>query len=400
MKKLIALALSIFITQTCVAQVKIIAWLAPGVSPQQLASLFPVTLTDFSTDGPFALYTPLPGFNGEQIESDMVQSGLVQLAEDDLETEAPENKGAGKGGTIGAVFDPNALRNENKGLLTQINARVRLSGLSFRTVRIGVLDTGVPLTNLYIRARIDAGIAIAKDRQDWFDRPSGVDSNGNGTADDALGHGSMVAGVLLQMAPQSRLVVARVADADGIATAWNIVKGLAFACSHGCEVVNISLGSLEEIPALKDIIEGWVFPKGVVIVAPAGNNSIQGANEPAKFSSVLCVSGVDEKDFKAPFSNWDSRSSQTAPAVGIKSSWWDNTIGIWSGTSFSSPLVAGTIADALRFKPQIQNEFALQNLLDLVKVVGDDIDSKNPAYAGKLGPRLNFAKLEQAIIRN
>lgn len=399
MKKLVAIVLSLSIAHLCLAQVKIITWLKPGVTPQQMVSLFPVTLTDFSTDGPFALYTPLPGFNGEVIEASMVASGLVVLAEDDMETEAPENKGAGKGGTIGAVFDPNALRDENKGLLTQINARVRMTGLSLRSIRVGVLDTGVPMTNLYIRSRVDAGLAIAPDRTDWFDMPSGADTNGNGTVDDALGHGSMVSGILLQMAPQSRLVVARVADSDGIATSWSIIKGLAFVCSRNCEVVNISLGSVDEIPALRDIIEQWVLPQGILIVAPAGNNSWQGANEPAKSSSVLCVSGVDENDIKAPFSNWDSRSSQTAPAVGIKSAWWDNTIGIWSGTSFSAPLVAGSIADSLRFKPKLNNSTNVQNLMDLVKANGDNVDGKNPAYAGKLGRRLNVAKLVLAIIR-
>lgn len=399
MKKLISSLLLVIVSQLLLAQGRIIVWLKPGVPAEQLALTYPVTLTDFSPGAPFALYTVIGGQDPHIIEADMRAGGLVNMAEDDHEMVAPENVGAGKGGTIGAVFDPGALFEENRQLLSQINYRFRHLSLFDRPVRIAILDTGVPALNLYIRSRVVAGVGIASDRTDYFDRPTGVDTNHDNEPDGALGHGSMVSGLVAQIAPFARFVIARVADSDGVSSAWNLIKGIAFAAQNNAEVINISFGAVEGIPALKDVIENWLDPQGVLVVAAIGNNGSDSANSPASYSQVVCVSGVDQNNLKAPFSNWDGKARQSAPATGVKSCWWDHTMGVWSGTSFASPLVAATIADSLRSRPRYTTNVQLDALRDLINATGTDIDGQNPAYRGKLGRLLNNHALQQAIIQ-
>lgn len=398
MKRLFLTLFACVFAAGAMAQSRIIVWLKPGVNPQQLPFFYPVNLADFSTYGPFALYVTRPGYNVDAVQAAMLQGGFVYLAEDDANLVAPENLGATKGGTIGAVFDPNLVGVENTALMAQIRYTPRTWVKTDRTVRVGILDTGMPFPTLLLRKKVVASAGFAPDRVDAFDSPSGTDSNGNGKVDEAIGHGSMVMGLVDQVAPYSRFVVARVADADGNSTAWQIVKGLAFACSRGVEVINISLGTSGDVIALGDIIERWVDPQGILVVAPSGNNGWKDANEPGRFSNVVCVGGVDPFDVKADFSNWDSHVDQSAPATGVKSAWWDGTIGVWSGTSFASPLVAASLADGLRSRPRISGALQLGLFRQMIEDTGDDIDGKNPNYRGKIGVRLNHGLLVQRII--
>ena len=224
------------------------------------------------------------------------------------------------------------------------------------------------------------------------DVPRGTDSNGNGVADEGAGHGTMIAGLVDLIAPQVGLVVVRVADSDGNTTSWRLIRGLAFASAAGAEVVNISLGSLDAVPALRNVMD-WVEAKRILVVSPIGNNGREDALHPSMINKTVCVTGVNRYDKKALFSNWLNTADASAPAVGIQSTWWDGSRALWNGTSFASPLVAATVADGLRrTTPQLPGD-----LRDLIRSTGDDIDPLNPAYAKKLGHRLNVARTIQHL---
>lgn len=356
-----------------------------------LPSSYPVILRDNCGPAPFALYEVRPGFDPEAVQAAMGNDARVVFCEDNVALTVPENVGAGKGSTIGAVFD-DTIYSRNAGLLSQIRWSRRGWRPTDRRVRVGVLDTGVPRENSRLRARVVAWQNVAPDRRDPFDAPSNTDSNGNGKRDEALGHGSMVAGLVAQIAPFADLVVCRVADADGRATAWSMTKGLTTAVNQNCEVVNVSLGSVARVAALSDVLN-WVEARGTVVVAAAGNDNLDRANFPAAISKVVCVTGVDANDRKAAFSNWDGAARQCAPSTGVKSAWWDGSVGVWSGTSFAAPLVTGAIADALRSVPrrtpaQIRNAVAAS---------GTNIDALNPAYRRKLGNRLHCYSLARLL---
>lgn len=347
----------------------------------------PVRLIDIVKPAPFVLVEVKPGFDPITVQLQMRADPRVLFCEDNVELSMPEHIGAGKGSTIGAVFD-DGIYNENINMLTQIHWSLRTWRATDRRIRVGILDTGITKQNPWLLSRVVALYPISRDRSDAWDMPTGVDSNRNFLIDEALGHGSMVAGLVAQIAPYTDLVICRVADADGRADAWTITKGIARSVLAGCEVINISLGSEQAIPALSNVMH-FAEDRGAVVVAPIGNNGYRGANYPADISKVIMVTGVDQNDIKAQFSNWDGGSRQSAPATGIKSAWWDGTIGIWSGTSFASPLVAGAIADSLRSVPPI----VPATLRDLVRNSGTDIDDLNPDYDGELGLRLHCADM-------
>ena len=203
----------------------------------------------------------------------------------------------------------------------------------------------------------------------------------------------MVAGIVDQIAPKVRLVIAKVADSDGNATAWSLIQGLAFAVTHGAEIANVSLGSPNQIAALTDVMD-WCESNHLLVVAAIGNSNLREAFYPARISKVVCVAGLNPDDTKADFSNWEGSVRSSAPATGIVSQWWDGEMGVWDGTSFAAPMVAASLADCLRRK---SGPVVLNTLRDAVKSSGGDLDALNPDYRGELGTLLDFQNLNAVL---
>ena len=394
MKKLSVLA---FATLSAVglANTQLICKLNPGADPYKIALRYHIPLLDRSYVGSaFALYGVPSNRNADNQQALMQADPDLAWVEDDDNLTMPET--TGKGSTIGAVGDGNALYTQNQGLFKQINWTNIYAQKTGRQVRVAVLDTGLSPNQPALWNRTVGSVNLVEIGQKATDLPRNEDSNGNGVVDEATGHGTMVAGIINQVAPKAQLVIIRVADSDGHATAWRIIKGLTLAVAYGCEVANISLGSQAKIVAMSDVLD-WTEANNLLICAPLGNDNQNLALFPAGIHNALSVAGVDPVDKKASFSNWEGLTLACAPATGVKSYWWDGTLGIWSGTSFASPFVAGVIADGLR---QISSPLTPQVLRNLAKSSGDSVDLKNPSYKAQLGTRLNALKLESAIINS
>jgi subtilisin family serine protease len=372
------------------AQSQLVAQLVAGASPAAVAQTHNITLADVTSGAPFALFTLPAGVDPEAMQTELNADSRVVWAEDNMELSDPEGQSAIKGSTIPAIGDRFALYAANTHVLEQINWSSKLANSPGRRVRVAVLDTGLSRFQSYLWAKVDASANyIDKNARSADDVPRNQDSNHNGTPDDAVGHGTMVAGIIDQVAPMTRFVIARVADSDGSASAWTIIKGLAFAVVNRAEVANISLGSAERIPALTDVLD-WCEANHLLVVSGSGNANVDRAFYPARISKVICVTGLDPQNIKADFSNWDGAARSAAPATGIVSQWWDGHMGVWSGTSFSAPMVAGAIADCLR---RISPNVDLGDIRDVVEVSGRDLDVLNPDFRGELGTLLDVQRL-------
>ncbi len=370
----------------------IVCQLEVKASAKAVAHDFGVILVDQTFGAPFALYRTRPGQNEDLIQTKMRLDPRVVWSEDNLEVVSPEGSGASKGSTIAAVGDRNDLYALNDAWLQQLHFNQALAESPGRTVRIAILDTGLSPMQMGLWTKTVASLNVVEPKLRPYDVPMSRDTNGNSDPDEAVGHGTMIAGIVDQIAPLTDLVVVRVADSDGVSSAWRLIKGIAFAVTNHAEVANISLGSLTDIPALSDVMS-WAQHRGLVLVAPVGNDSIEDIMSPASISEVIGVAGVNEFDIKAPFSNWHHSVRQSAPATGIKSFWWDGTLGVWSGTSFASPMVAAGIADVLRRRSPMNPD----DLISIVRRSGDNIDALNPAYEDSLGLRLNLQDLDHDL---
>lgn len=380
------------------AQTDVIVRLADGVSPSVIANRYHIKLLDTTPSAPFAIYQ-LTDAQYDAVSVALDTDPQVVWSEDDDTVQEPSSDGGRangehKGSTLPAVGDRRALQTINTAVLSTISWDRTLAESSGRAVRVAILDTGLSPLQPALWKKVDASLNVLVPTAKAYDWPGKIDSNGDGIYDSKVGHGTMVAGIVDQISPNSRLVIAKVADSDGQATLWSLIKGLAFAVVTRSEVANVSLGTLNHLPAIDDVLD-WCSSKSLVVVAAIGNNSKSQACYPAAVRPVICVGGLTYKNAKASFSNYSSVCLVSAPAVGIVSQDYTGRIAVWDGTSFATPMVSATVAEALRHTtPQTSFEKFVKGF----DTYGVSLDAANPLFKGKIGKLLNFKSYLQHVL--
>ncbi len=296
------------------------------------------------------------------------------------------------GSSLAAIFKRKHQAGPNQSVFSQINF-VPMSG-SCPSAKIGIVDNGISPLQQQLKNKVIAELNLIAAGAPADDLPNGTDSNLNGIADEAAGHGTMVAGLINQMAPNAQFIVAKVADSDGNANAWNAFKGIVFCVENGAQVINMSLGAPDTLPGFQGLLN-WMDDQGSLLVTPIGNNNMQGGLMPSQIYRTVCVAGVNSDGTKASFSNWSVRTRVSAPAIGITSTWWDGSMATVSGTSLAAPLVVGALASLPNGIPR--NPVLLRQAL---YESGHAIDDINPNYSGQLGKLLDCQALRQYLGQN
>jgi hypothetical protein len=227
-----------------------------------------------------------------------------------------------------------------------------------------------------------------------------------GLLDDHIGHGTFIAGVIRQSAPDARVRMIRVMHTDGVVQeqvlltalyvlAAQVATALAADDLDGMvDVVSLSLGYYEETPddfnytnLLADAVKK-LCDLGVAVVASAGNDATEYPSLPAALSTrpggdpmlpVLGVGALNPNGTKAMFSNdgpWVTAWAAGADVIStypvdldggeqpvVAPSPADSRLArhretldpdgfrggfaVWSGTSFAAPRVAAALAAEL-----------------------------------------------------
>ena len=213
---------------------------------------------------------------------------------------------------------------------------------------VAVIDSGVellPSPHPDLAASLVPGTDFVDGDNVPDDEANGVDDDGNGLIDEASGHGTHVAGIVHQVAPDAKIMPIRVLDSDGNGSESNVARAMLWAASHGATVVNLSLGQTGSSTIIKDAAEE-LRRDGVVVVAAAGNDGGYQTEFPASIRCVLGVAGTDRTDTVSTFSTLGSWVDVGAPAEDVQSTFpfFPSGYATWSGTSMASPFVAGQAA--------------------------------------------------------
>jgi subtilisin family serine protease len=164
------------------------------------------------------------------------------------------------------------------------------------------------------------------------------------------------------------------ADLSGALTTSEVIAGIEAATKTGPGVINLSLGSTEFDPMLRDAIMA-AFAKGLVVVAAAGNERSAGSPPefPANLSHVLTVAATDEQGNATSFSNASQGVDLAAPGqdIPIAVPLWADPSGysVGDGTSFAAPIVAGATAWVWTARPDLDNT----QVFDLMRFSAKDI---------------------------
>ena len=209
-----------------------------------------------------------------------------------------------------------------------------------------------------------------------------LDGGGGGDFPSALGHGTMVAGVIHVVAPNARIVPIRAFDAYGSTTMFRIIEGVYSARDLGVDVLNMSFSTLQPSVTLRKAITD-ASAAGVALVSAAGNNGSNLASiYPASYTRVIGVGATDFNNQIANFSNYGSPVSVMAPGAFVISTAPGGRYAAAWGTSFSAPIVSGTLALVVSSGQHRHSDTSI------VINTADNIDSLNPGYAGQLGTGL------------
>lgn len=250
-------------------------------------------------------------------------------------------------------------------------------------VRVAVIDTGIDFNHPDLAGRVDQASSL-----------NCVGGCVPGGQDDA-GHGSHVSGTIaatddvntsvLGIAPQATLVAIKVLDSTGSGSFGDITAGVDYLTGlagtpNAVQVANMSLGAFcsvctdgtdpanpadPDIQIFHDAVIALVS-SGTALVVSAGNDSGDAKfAAPASFDEVITVSAITDIDGQpggtggalifpgsgkynddslAKFSNYGADVDVAAPGVNIESVLLGGGTTKKSGTSMSSPHVAGMAA--------------------------------------------------------
>jgi len=240
-------------------------------------------------------------------------------------------------------------------------------------ITIGIIDGGVDIDHAALDGSAVYGYDYVDDDAVAFDEADGV----------ASGHGTFVAGVAHLIAPDAALRAYRVFDNEGFGDGYSVARAIEQAVLDGCRVINLSLVLMERHLAVRDAID-WAANQGVVVVAAAGNETKLSPVYPAAESQALSVAAVDSAMSVTDFTNLGETITICAPGNNVYSAYQGEYFAWWTGTSFSSPFVAGQAALLL----QADSELTWSEVADLISASATNIDALNPEHVGDMGAGL------------
>ena len=208
-------------------------------------------------------------------------------------------------------------------------------------VKVAVVDTGVDTAH----PGLTGSLVPSTEWRDFIDNDNNpMEPSGGG----AYGHGTAVAGLILQVAPKAKILPIRVLDQNGRGDLDDVIQAINHAVNSGAQVINLSLGALEWYTPLVDAI-GYANSRGVWVVASAGNQGQKNViTYPGRWgwwlANVIGVGSVDNDDMLSSFSSYGGDVFSWAPGSNLTSFYPGSRSAKVRGTSFAAPLVAGALA--------------------------------------------------------
>jgi hypothetical protein len=178
--------------------------------------------------------------------------------------------------------------------------------------------TGLPMTAAVSRRRIlvvDTG--IASDHALTLHSSKNIVDASNSTVDDDNGHGTAVALLINDLAPNHEFIIYKAADSAGHMNEWDLLAAL--SADSGADVINLSAeyglatrncsvcgrqSSSSRSTVFEKILDSAVlWTNQPVILAAAGNAQATRLAYPARFANIVAVGSVNSSKSLAQPSN-------------------------------------------------------------------------------------------------
>jgi hypothetical protein len=176
-------------------------------------------------------------------------------------------------------------------------------------------------------------------------------------------------------------------DDDSYGDTLGVGRAIQYAASQHANVISISLGSTAPDDYVRYSI-ATAIAAGSVVVAAAGNTSCDCMLYPANYPEVLSVGALETNNTPAYFTSYGTNLDIMAPGTQVTAPTWSagNPTAAYAanlaGTSFSAPIVSGTLTRLLSLQP---NETALQLMSALTENTNRSALPANTSRTPQLG---------------
>lgn len=232
----------------------------------------------------------------------------------------------------------------NSWALPKIGAPAAWDITSGDGITIAILDTGVDSNHSDLTANMVPG---------WNMYDNNADSS------DIYGHGTKVAGAAAAAANNgqgsagvawnARIMPIRIARPDGMAYISTMAQAIRWAADNGAQVANLSYGGADSTTIHN--AANYMRSKGGVVVMSAGNTGALLNSPPT--DALIVASATSSNDARASWSTYGPLVDVAAPGVSIYTTTNGGGYSYVSGTSFSSPITAATVALILSANPDL-----------------------------------------------
>lgn len=264
---------------------------------------------------------------------------------------------------------------------------------------VAVMDSGFPnvLTNPAFSHLVSNGKLLGT--YDFALRQTNVDGTGSHGARTFSDIGAFIQDQFVGTAPEASFYLFRTEygpTENPVEEAW-WVEALERADSLGVDVVNTSLGYRGyDNPAYDHTYEdldgettigarggNHAFDKGMILVTSAGNggtSSFPTVGTPGDSRGILTIGAVNGAGNYASFSSIgptvDGRVKPDVMAQGASSAIVDSdgNVTTGSGTSFSSPIMAGAVASLWQARPEVPNGHVMQVIRESAHLFNNPTD--------------------------
>ena len=222
-------------------------------------------------------------------------------------------------------------------------------------VKIAVIDSGVDVYHPALQGKL----APASEWKDFIDGdafPFDEYDHTPGASNAGYGHGTGVAGVILQIAPEATILPIRVLRPNGSGDTTEIARAIDWAVQQGADVINLSLGAYVDSQTIYyTMVLGSRY--NAYFTASSGNTGDDRVTYPALMApddlygelgrNLVSVGSVDNSSRRSVFSTEGPAIELVAPGEKVYTLMPDQGITHRTGTSFAAPMAAGTLALAL-----------------------------------------------------
>ena len=208
------------------------------------------------------------------------------------------------------------------------------SNLPKKDIVVAVVDTGVTSEISQLNDKLIKGYNFLDDDSD--------------TEDYEDRHGTLSAEIINMISKDSKIMPLKVADESGQVSYPDIAHAIDYAVSHGANIINLSMGSINEEYIVRETIVRAI-ENGCIVVASAGNDGISSVNYPGAYDDVVAVGAINKNNKRYSFSNYGKNLDIMAPGVVDSPSANREK----NGTSYATPYVTGVLALLWQNAPEL-----------------------------------------------